>query len=148
MAEHTLPKGTKISYSTNGGSSYTDIGELVSISPPPKMREESPDTNLEATDGVKVTTPGMKEPGETKFKCYFTKAQFATLNGFWDSGETYKYKITYPLITGESSPSIFGPWDAWVKEIAQDSIETESNDKIKAEFTLKNRSIPGFTAGS
>lgn len=147
MATHSHPAGSYISYDADGTPPYTDLAEIISIDAPEVAREPSVDTKLESTDKIKITTPGMKDPGESGFVVYMTKTQVATLIGFYNSGTTYYWKITFPLIDSESTASIL-VWQGWVMSYKAEQVEAESNDKWRVNFRIKNTTMPVFTAGS
>lgn len=147
MATHTFPAGTLLSYDTDGVSTYTDLAEIISITPAQLKREPSPNTNLESTDRIIARTAGMIDTGEASFRVYFTKTQFNTLLGFFASGTAYYWKVSFPLIDSESTKSI-AVWQGYISGVDFESIERDSNDKISVNFTMTNTATITFTAGS
>jgi hypothetical protein len=147
MATHTHPAGSLLSYDTDGVSTFTDLAELIAIMPASPKRQPSPNTNLESTDKIIKRTAGMIDPGEGSFRCYFTKTQYNTLIGFFDSGTEYYWKLSTPLIDTEATKSTL-VWTGFVSSVEWESIERDSDDKLAVTFAITNTSKPTFTAGS
>ncbi len=71
-ADCTLAKGVQFWYSTNSGSSYTQLTDLVSLgSPGGAKAAEVEKTPLDPTDNTKEYASGLEEPGAHDFKQFW-----------------------------------------------------------------------------
>lgn len=144
MAEKMHPYGTKLSYSVND-SAYTDLTDVVSITPPKTSVGESETTHLESASAAKEFVASWVEAGELSLTIRFHKTQFATLYGLLRA--TRYWKITFPLLSGEvTASSLKG--QGFIKEIGVTEGSAESDDVYDCEITIRFTGALTFTAGS
>ena len=103
-----LSKGIKLSYSSTGTESYTDLTDLLEIPSLGGSVDKVDVTTL--ADTSKKYINGIKDYGDLTFKFNYAKAQFTTLNGLTGS---INFKVTLPDTTtatfsGEPSVSLEG----------------------------------------
>ena len=103
-----LSKGIKLSYSSTGTESYTDLTDLLEIPSLGGSIDKVDVTTL--ADASKKYINGIKDYGDLAFKFNYAKAQFTTLNGLTGS---INFKVTLPDTTtatfsGEPSVSLEG----------------------------------------
>ena len=101
-----LSKGIKLSYSSTGTESYTDLTDLLEIPSLGGSVDKVDVTTL--ADASKKYINGIKDYGDLAFKFNYAKAQFTTLNGLTGS---VNFKVTLPDTTtatfsGEPSVSL------------------------------------------
>lgn len=103
-----LSKGIKLSYSSSGTESYTDLTDLLEIPSLGGSIDKVDVTTL--ADASKKYINGIKDYGDLAFKFNYAKEQFTTLNGLTGS---INFKVTLPDTTtatfsGEPSVSLEG----------------------------------------
>ena len=103
-----LSKGIKLSYSSTGTDSYTDLTDLLEIPSLGGSIDKVDVTTL--ADTSKKYINGIKDYGDLAFKFNYAKEQFTTLNGLTGS---INFKVTLPDTTtatfsGEPSVSLEG----------------------------------------
>ena len=103
-----LSKGIKLSYSSSGTESYTDLTDLLEIPSLGGSVDKVDVTTL--ADASKKYINGIKDYGDLAFKFNYAKAQFTTLNGLTGS---VNFKVTLPdnttaTFSGEPSVSLEG----------------------------------------
>ena len=103
-----LSKGIKLSYSSTGTESYTDLTDLLEI-PSLGGSVDKVDVTTVA-DASKKYINGIKDYGDLAFKFNYAKEQFNTLNGLTGS---IHFKVTLPdnvtaTFSGEPSVSLEG----------------------------------------
>ena len=103
-----LSKGIKLSYSSSGTESYTDLTDLLEIPSLGGSVDKVDVTTL--ADASKKYTNGIKDYGDLAFKFNYAKEQFTTLNGLTGS---INFKVTLPdtataTFSGEPSVSLEG----------------------------------------
>ena len=103
-----LSKGIKLSYSSTGTESYTDLTDLLEIPSLGGSVDKVDVTTL--ADASKKYINGIKDYGDLPFKFNYVKEQFNTLNGLTGS---IHFKVTLPdnvtaTFSGEPSVSLKG----------------------------------------
>ena len=103
-----LSKGIKLSYSSTGTESYTDLTDLLEIPSLGGSIDKVDVTTL--ADASKKYINGIKDYGDLAFKFNYAKEQFTTLNGLTGS---VNFKVTLPdnttaTFSGEPSVSLEG----------------------------------------
>lgn len=147
MATKTKSYGTVLSYSANG-SSYTALADIYSITPSTLECGDVKLTHLESTNYTHEYGAGWIEPGTIEFGGYFTKAQFNTLVGLLGATtDNYYWKVTFPLISGESNASTYVE-RGHLKKVGFDEINIDDDGKITCPFSVKVTGKPTFTAGT
>ncbi len=151
-SEHLHPATSKISRSTNGGSSYTDLTDCMEISPAELSKTKSKDTSLDNTSRTHTYTfNSWVEPGDAEVTLYFHKTQFNTILAAFITpavgGAALFWKITAPVLSSESTPSIL-VFQGDVTKLKIDKISIDSDDHITRPVTIGASGVPTFTAGS
>lgn len=146
MAEKVHPYTSVLAFSTND-SSYTDISDAASIIPPRASKGKSKTTHLISTAKTEEYIPGWRESGEIDCVAYFHKTQFAVLLGQYQSDTIYYYRVTFPVITGETTGSRIKA-QGFITDIGFDELNVDSDDAIKVPFKIKLTGPLTFTAGS
>lgn len=103
-----LSKGIKLSYSSTGTDSYTDLTDLLEIPSLGGSVDKVDVTTL--ADASKKYINGIKDYGDLPFKFNYAKEQFNTLNGLTGS---IHFKVSLPdnttaTFSGEPSVSLEG----------------------------------------
>lgn len=147
MATKTKSYGTTIGYSSNG-SSYTSLSDVIDIKPPNFPAAKIKVSHLESSDQTHEYVRGWIDPAEGTITGYFTKAQFNTLLGLLFSGtDDYYWKITAPLISGESTASTL-VIRGHLSDVDLQSINIDDDGKITVDYKIQATKKPTFTAGS
>lgn len=74
---------------------YTNVADVIAITPPAMTREAVETTTLAAPNGYKTFIAGLKELGEASFTLNFTPSATDTLVTAFEA-ETGSYQITFP----------------------------------------------------
>lgn len=100
-------QGILLSLTTAGtGGTYTDVGELINITPPTKTLGTIDITNHGTTDYYREFLPGMIDGGTVTFTCnYISSSSWAnySITNEMDNRTKVGWKIT--LSTGEAASS-------------------------------------------
>lgn len=147
--EHLLSGyGAKFSYSSDGGSTYTDIDDLASVEVGEDEWQESDDTTLQTTGRRIVATPGLLKQTDSTFVSYFHKTQADTLKGFFNNRTTLGWKVTLPSLSTESAPTThaFSGWIKKWKPVTKQ--EKGSEDKTMVEWSIYRTTAVTQTAGT
>lgn len=90
--------GTTIGYRAVGGTTYTNIAEITSITPAKiqvaKVNVDRFDSGTFNSLPVSDVIPGWVEPGEWEFKLNYEQAECTTLHGL--VGVQKEFKVTKP----------------------------------------------------
>jgi hypothetical protein len=140
------PWGTTLGFATVGNGSYTAVADIVEITPPDMVKGETKTTKLNAAAKVHTYIPGWRESGELKIKCFFERAGYGTLLNQFKNETSYDYKITFPIASGDTTPST-AMWTGFVKGIKKNPV-SDNDDAISYEVTFKLSGDVTFTAGS
>jgi hypothetical protein len=146
VAAHTHPSGTKF-YSNTSGTTYVEVGDLISIQVPDLEKKHSDDTDLSTTGKQEVTSPSWQQASDAEAVVYFAKAQYTTLKAFFDNETIVNWRTTYPLLSGESVNSKH-EWPGYISKIAHSKIEKLSDDKLSVPVTIRRTSVVTFAAGT
>ena len=118
---------------------FTDVAEVVSISPPNRSRGTIDATHLGSPGGYGEFINGLRDGGEVTITVNHTEAGLAALNAAYESDENGDYRITYPNgATWEFSGPCTG----------LESGEIVGDDKITDSATFKVSGAPIFTPGA
>lgn len=116
-ADVTLAKGTRVYFSTDSGSTYTELTDMQSCSPPgsPKRKRiEVP--SLNPTDDIRESKPGLRDPGQFTFKQYHTPARETAMQA--QEGNTLKWKVTLP--SGSPAKTVF---NAYIEDVHEEGTD-------------------------
>lgn len=92
-----LGHGTTFEISTNGGTSYTALAEVLDITPPAKSPDMVEATHM-GSGGVREYIAGLVDPGEASFDMNFIpgSASDTLIQGIVATGDKVKCRITFP----------------------------------------------------
>lgn len=142
MAE-SFGHGTTLHYSTDGGSTYTLIAEVISIDAVKSKRKKISKTTLASANEHHQFRAGLKETDAVKVKLQYNKTIFAatyTLFNAASASAAIKWKIT--LEDGSTSIGT-----GFIEE--HDAVpKIDSEDILVYEFSVMPDSYWPFTAGS
>lgn len=131
MARH-IGHGTTLSIDIAGGTSWTAIGQILSITPPALSREEINITTLDDTIQYKLPSD-PEDVGELTFELAWdvnatnpTILETATLG----RNIVATWKITYPSSTSSKVATFTG----WIKNFTPQ--EVSGKDAIKLQITV------------
>jgi len=116
------------------GTTYTDIGEVFSITPPGGTRASVNRTAL--TDLAKKFRGGqIPDYGEVSFSIYYdpNDPDHQNVASLFDSGETRNFRVTY--VTGNTSEDANDTFDAFITGITPGAAADEVD--ITWDLTLK-----------
>ncbi len=95
-ADCTLVKGVQFWYSTNSGSTYTQLIDMVDLgSPGTPTTEQIEKTPLDPTTNQKEYTGGMEDPGEHSFMQLWSGDREVVLQALKNVNTTM-WRIYYP----------------------------------------------------
>lgn len=130
--------GTTLQYSTDGGTTWNSLAEVLNISGPGMTRDTIDTTALDTSGGYRTFIAGFKNPGTLTFNASFEKSQYNTLKTQFESDTLVKYKVTTP----DNSTFEF---DGLVTEMP---LTIPPDDKITMDVTIQISGQVTFTAGS
>ncbi|RZJ01816.1 MAG: hypothetical protein EON90_02065 [Brevundimonas sp.] len=114
-SEASIGLGTTFSYLSTAPSTYSIVGEAVSIQPPQPVRETVDVTHLSSPDGTREFLGTLRDPGEAEVTFNFTDAAYEIVSDLFLEDDTQTFKITYPdgatevfsgIVTGKPSDAI------------------------------------------
>ena len=145
MAKTTaiLGAGTIVGYGAITGGSlptiYTKLANLEDITPPKSQRDDVEISNHDSASIRKEFMPGWMGATDPTAKWIYNKTDFATLQGFANSGVSYGWQIVYPDGANQ-------PFRGYVKDCG---VTAPLKDKMESDVTIKvDDSNVTFTAGS
>lgn len=101
-----MPKkgfGTKFQYTTDGGTTWTDVGELVDIVPPAPSKDVIDTTHHGSVSGTRTKMGGLVDPGQSSIEVQFdpdnTTHQALQTRANTAHEEPETYRIVYPTGT-------------------------------------------------
>jgi hypothetical protein len=116
--------GTTLSYSTDGGTTFTAIVQLVSIDGPNSEMGSVDTVNLGST--VKTTRPTLKDPGTVDIEVQYDPGD--TTHQALDSAHTDKTILTWKeTYNYAASGAHFSTYAGYIKSRAISGMEAESN---------------------
>ncbi len=87
--------GTTVGYTTVGGSSYTDLADVIDVDEQQLKRAAIKTTTLTSANYTETKRAGMIEPDPLKLKIQYAKAEHNTLLGiFHNATPNRDWKIT------------------------------------------------------
>src|ERR1035437_5962950 len=128
---------SKLEYSTDGGTTYTKIGQCGNISGPNFSGKDININSQDNTDAFDEFTPGLVDPGEISCDLVWDKDVNATLYGMIMVKQ--HYRITFSELS------------TWVAIASLKGLSNDApvDDKLSAKATFKISGKPTFTpAGS
>lgn len=161
MAEKTHPCGTALLWDADGVDPYTQVADVVSITPPSMEWGNSDITPLEGSGAsggppaigacIRQFLAGWQDSGQIEFTVFFHKTQlaalFAALIGTSGKPTTVYWRIMFPLITGETANSRID-FQGFLSNFDWDEISKDEDDAITYAMTIKITGAVVFTAGT
>lgn len=131
--------GTIVEYLSSAPSTYSSIGELVSVTPPQRTRETIDATHMGSPDGYREHLSSLRDGGEATLTFNYTAAGYAVLEGLFDDDDPATFRITFP----DGATMIF---DGFITDQPIDEVTVD--DKIGMSANVKVTGPVNFTAGS
>lgn len=144
MATKTHPYNAKFAYSSDGNS-YTNVADVMSITPPNITVGSGESTVLDSANAAKEFVPGWMDGGDASMSLRMGQAVLNTVYGFLRT--TYYWKILFPLITGETNNSTWA-FQGHITAFGNPQFGTDNDDPIGLDITIKVTGKPTFTASS
>lgn len=141
MAETAATKGfgTTVQYLSTAPSTYSDIGELVAVTPPNRSRETIDATHMASPDGHREFISSLRDGGEATLTFNYTEAGYLVLEELFDDDDPATFKITLT----DGATIVF---DGLVTEHPIDDIAID--DKVGMSATIKVTGKPTYTAAA
>lgn len=144
MAQH--PFGVKFQYDLDGSPPFTDIATIESVGGVDMSVGSSMVTHLESVNAFAEKIPGWCDAGKVPVVIYATKAQLNTLRTtLWRT--TYYWRIVWPLLTGESTGSLWH-FQGHITKLHETDKSAKSDDAIRIELEIDITGSPTFTQGA
>ncbi|MEW9808598.1 phage tail tube protein [Mesorhizobium sp. ZMM04-5] len=101
MTDAAIGYGSVFEVSTNGGSSWTEIAEVFSITPPSDTVDVIDATHMASPNRTREFVLGLQDPGEASFEMNFVpgSASDAYIQARKAAGVAVKCRITFPNAT-------------------------------------------------
>ncbi len=141
-----LGLGSRLYFSTDAGSNYTELTDLEMLGSPGSPKVDEIDTTpVNPTARAKEFLAGLIEYGEMSFSQFFTKARYTALRTLLTAGTLVTWKVVIPDNTNPAlaSKSVFS---AILKECALSNLETKKPVTIPCKVRLSGADV--FTEGS
>lgn len=119
MPEKRIGKGAKVEVDHDSNLTYTKIGLMKDITPPPRSKQGVDDTELDAD--LMTETPGIEEVSEFTFNQFYHAgdSDMQMIDDLFDEGVDgiVSWRITYPYST-----PVTKTFDGWVKSLTEGQI--------------------------
>lgn len=86
--------GTLVEYLSTAPSTYSAIGELVSVTPPQKSRETIDATHMLSPGGYREHISSLRDGGEATLTFNYTSDGYEVLEGMFDDDVPATFRIT------------------------------------------------------
>lgn len=86
--------GLKAEYLVTAPSTYADIGELLSATPPQKARETIDATHMQSPGGYREFISSLRTGGEATLTFNFTPEGYQVLEAMFDDDDPATFRIT------------------------------------------------------
>jgi predicted secreted protein len=129
--------GAKFGIAPSGGSTYTYVAEVTSITPPGGTRDTVEVTHLESEDGYKEYIGALKDMGEASITVNYVPATSDALLAAFEEDGTQDFRILYP--SGTVALDFAGIVTGW--ELG----DIVADDKMSATLTVKATGKPALT---
>ncbi|MBS0207508.1 MAG: hypothetical protein JSS27_01005 [Planctomycetes bacterium] len=132
-------KGCKLEYSSDGGTTYTKILQVISIEPPALNMGEAESTALDST--AEEATPTIVKNDDLSLKIFYDPSQttHAALTTACAAGTILFWKFTYAnpqgpgaSVPGSAKTEIF---EGFVKQFKPTGVEVQGN--IQADLAVR-----------
>lgn len=127
--------GTKLERSDDGGTTWTEIGEVKTIKGPSMSRETLDSTSLATTGGYRTFITGFRDGGTLTFTVNFTNAGYSAMKADFESDTEVQYRVTL----SDSGPTVIS-FNGLVTEcpitIPEGIVTFDTTIKISGEVTV------------
>ena len=136
-------EGTILSYSSDGGTTYTDIAQLLSITPPGISRGSVKKTSL-GDSAQRFRGGKIPDYGEATFSIEYDTAVHSALVALVESSAALDWKISFN--GDEYTTHGLATFTAFISDFKPSELADETNSE--ADLTLKVDGAVVWTAGS
>lgn len=147
MAIH--PYDTKLEYSNNGGSSYTEITGVRSLNIPGIEIGKTQTTHLKTASAAHTYIPSWKTPKDLTFTLEANATNTAlihtTLGVNLPTDDLDKMRITLPLQSGQTTAEIY-VFDGFVSDWNIDEVGVDGDDDYEISVTFTVSGLASITA--
>jgi hypothetical protein len=147
MAAKFVFKGTIVEWDSTGGTTWASLGDVRSVMPPQKKRRVANTTVSLSSQGYEEFIPHFKQGGQPKFGFRLHKTQYALLDTAFESDVIPNWRISFPLLSGESTPSRW-VYLGIIETLAAPERSVDNDDPWDVECTIQITGQPVFTGGS
>lgn len=147
----THPAGTLLDYSTDGGSTYTNLADVVKLTPPKLKKSVGKKTKLNATSLAASKMRGWVECEPCKATIQFKGSTFPTLKTLFLKGpqDTYEvYRIKLPLLADGTATNATLIWTGFISELPFSEAAVDTDQVYESEITIEVDGLFVFTAAS
>lgn len=148
MANKTHAHTTKLFWDVDGVDPYTQVADVKTIGGVDLTRGDTNITHLDSVNRAKeYMGTALIEGGEVPFGIFFGKAEMANLVGHFNLGTTLFWRMQWPLIGSESTPSKW-EFQGYLKKCQGGGADVDSDDAVMCEMAIKITGRPSFMQGS
>ena len=135
--------GTTLQKSNDGGSNYTTLAEVKSISGPEMSKEMIDTTSLDSTGGFRTFVPSFKDGGNVSLELFFTRTGYEDLlDDFLDSDNTLlSWIITLPDGQGAGGANTQILFDGHISDLP---MNITFDDAVSFSMTIKVSGEPSI----
>src|SRR5262245_42760384 len=128
-------EGMMLELSTDGGTVWVEVSELVSMDYYKSTMGKVPASTLNTAGRTKRKRPGWSEAQDLKVQVALTKAQLVVLAGHYDDRQELQARQTYPDDYGGLP---VGAWvfPCFISELSAGTVKAETDELIMVDFTL------------
>lgn len=134
--------GCDLQISTNGGSSYSSLGEIEEFDMPDIKATDVRVSNIEMGTPWHQWMPGLLDAETIKFKLIFRKATYNTLATQFATRSNYLFRIVFSDLNVTASTYVNNGYFNAMGGVAP------LDDKIMVNGQIRQNGIPTFTAGT
>lgn len=144
--------GMLLEYSTDGGSSYTEITGVESLTPVTgATRATGDDTDMKATNLIRTKIASWTDPGQLTFSVKYTHTLLTALIGLRNRASNLakvKWRVTWPLEVATNTTEATWVSDGILTEVNHSEGSVDSDDPAMIECTVELSGSPTFTGES
>ena len=140
----TIGYGDTLEFSTDGGTNWTAITELLKCDVPTTSVEKVERTHMGSPNRTNEYTPGMRDPNDVSFGFNFNGSDYAAIYALEAAGTVAEWRHTLSLNEGEATGAIY-EYNGFV-EIGGAPREVKGVTEVSA--TIKRTGAAVFTAAT
>lgn len=138
--------GTKLSYSSDSGSTFTAVSGATKIGFPAPEIDEIEVTNHDSTGGYREFLAGLKDAGSVDFEGEITAETVVSgLTTLFNANTVVSWKIEIPQQTGQTAGATW-TFDAYLSKFGEGDAEIDSARTYTG--TLRVTGQPTYTAAT